>query len=283
MSKEGLHISGEVYQKLKEQYNYEGTDLRKAQVRMTEMLSFLNDICQKHNITYFIAFGTLLGAVRHGGFIPWDDDLDVYIDSKSLKKLREIINNGNYPYIVQDFTNDNGFVRYYNVLRDLKSEYIKDEFQHNQRHYRGVQIDLFPYDYGVIDLGVKFIGKTYGLNEKVFLGKNKLMTGLVFHLSRDILIPMLKMVSKLKGKKNLSLGYETGDVGYNYLTSDIFPLKVIEFEGLSVPCPNNPVAVLSTDYGPNYMDLPDEKERNQHKVLDIRFYEDSRDSKLNID
>lgn len=89
----------------------------------------MNDICKENNITYFIAFGTLLGAIRHGGFIPWDDNLYIYIyiyiNDKGLKKLRKIINNGNYPYVIQDYSSDKGFVRYYSVLRDTNSEYIK--------------------------------------------------------------------------------------------------------------------------------------------------------------
>jgi len=273
MSVERIYNTGETELELRNKYNYDGSDLRKAQVRMKEMLSFLDKICKENEITYFIAFGTLLGAVRHGGFIPWDNDLDVYIYGKDLKKLRRIVNQNNYPYVIQDYTSDKGFVRYYNVLRDLKSEYIKDEYQHNQRKYRGIQIDLFPYEYGVIDLGSRLVGKTFGLNERFFLGKNKFLTSVIFHITREGLIPLLKGVSKIKGGKKVALSYETGVPGHCYYSADIFPLKTIVFEGLTVPCPNHPEVVLSIDYGTNYMDLPDEKERQNHKVVHIEFYD----------
>ena len=265
--------TGETDIDLKKKYNYDGSLLRKAQLRMFEMLTFLDKICKENNIEYFISFGTLLGAVRHGGFIPWDDDLDVYINDKDLRRLRKIINGGNYPYVVQDHSIDKGFVRYYNVLRDLKSEYIKDEYTHNQRKYRGLQIDLFPYEYGVIELGGKFIEKTYCANEVLFLGKNRILSEFLFHLTRNVIIPFFKILSKLRGKKYVSLGYEEGEPGYRYLSRDVFPLKAIKFEGLTVPCPNHPRKILRVDYGKNFMDLPPVKTRNHHKVLNIRFIE----------
>lgn len=262
--------TGETEEELKLKYNYEGSSLREAQKRMLEMLIFLDKICKENNIDYFIAFGTLLGAVRHRGFIPWDDDLDVYIDYKSIKKLRKIINSSDCGYVIQDYSTDKGFVRYYNVIRDLDSEYIKPEFIHNQRKYRGLQIDLFPFEYGVIERLKSFVAKSMGFNEKYLLSKHKFLSGLIFKVTRNIFIPIFKKIGYTFGDKNsISLGYEGVSPGYKYKVNDIFPLKPIEFEGYSVLGPNNPIKVLIEDYGEGYMDLPGEEHRDNHKVSQI--------------
>src|SRR4028118_1460533 len=72
-------------------YNPEGSVLRRAQMRMVEILDGFDGICKKHNIDYWLVWGTLLGARRHGGFIPWDDDLDVAVLQSDYKKLLTIL------------------------------------------------------------------------------------------------------------------------------------------------------------------------------------------------
>ena len=64
--------------------NAEGTQLRKHQLKMLEMLKYVDKLCRKHDIPYYLSGGTLLGAVRHQGFIPWDDDLDIILMKKEV-------------------------------------------------------------------------------------------------------------------------------------------------------------------------------------------------------
>src|SRR5690554_697940 len=72
-------------------YNPEGSTLRKAQIRLLDILIEFDRICRKHGIDYFISGGTCLGAVRHGGFIPWDDDIDIDVWHADYQKLEEAL------------------------------------------------------------------------------------------------------------------------------------------------------------------------------------------------
>ena len=162
-----VYNTGETDESLKSEYNPEGSDLRRAQLRMLEMLVFLDRICKENNLEYILGDGTLLGAVRHGGYIPWDDDLDVYMPAGDINRLAKIVNSGDYDFVVQTHQSDKGFVRQCAVLRDLKSEYIKSEFVHNQRKYRGLQIDLFQYGFGVNGSLKHLIHKITWKNENI--------------------------------------------------------------------------------------------------------------------
>ena len=76
---------------LNEKYNPEGSQLRKAQLRMLELLVFIDEVCRKNDIPYWLDSGTLLGAMRHGGFIPWDDDADICILRSDAERLEKIM------------------------------------------------------------------------------------------------------------------------------------------------------------------------------------------------
>lgn len=79
-----MEISEELNDSLRAKYNPEGSELRKYQLRLLDTLVEFDRICREHGIKYWISCGTLLGARRHGGFIPWDDDIDVDITYSEL-------------------------------------------------------------------------------------------------------------------------------------------------------------------------------------------------------
>lgn len=84
-------ISKEKQNELRQRFNPEGSDLRRQQLRMMELLLAFDKICKKHNIRYWLIAGTLIGAARHHGFIPWDDDMDVQMLREDYERMLEIL------------------------------------------------------------------------------------------------------------------------------------------------------------------------------------------------
>ncbi|MCD8203323.1 MAG: LicD family protein, partial [Prevotella sp.] len=129
-----IYNTGETSEQLKAEYNPEGSILRKAQLRMLDMLIYFDEVCKKIGVDYRIDSGNVLGAVRHGGFIPWDDDMDVVVDLKDYKRLcNYMLEHPHSQYVLQCKKTDPEFYNFWNVLRDTKSEYIQDSRIHNIR------------------------------------------------------------------------------------------------------------------------------------------------------
>lgn len=107
-------------------FNPEGSVLRLHQMKMLRILEFVDRVCRKHGIRYWLSSGTLLGAVRHGGFIPWDDDLDIEMLYRDYKRLMEVL-----PFelpsnlVLQIMHTDSNYVAPYAKLRETDS-YISE-------------------------------------------------------------------------------------------------------------------------------------------------------------
>ena len=84
-------IDKKIQEQLREQYNPDGSQLRTIQLCLLDILIEFDRVCRKNGISYWIDSGTLIGAARHGGFIPWDDDLDVCILRKDRKRVAEAL------------------------------------------------------------------------------------------------------------------------------------------------------------------------------------------------
>lgn len=114
-----------------------------------DLLAEFQRVCEKYNIRYFASGGTLLGAVRHKGFIPWDDDLDIEIFREDYLKLCEIgPKEFKKPYVFQNEYSESGSLRGFSKLRNSQTTAIyPEEKQHCYDGYdKGIFIDIFPLD-----------------------------------------------------------------------------------------------------------------------------------------
>lgn len=257
-------------------YNKDGTVLRRAQLRMLEILTEVDKICEKHSIPYWLDFGTLLGAVRHDGFIPWDDDLDISCLNKDYKRLCRHLNQELPEHLkFQDWNNEKNLLMKMGKVRDTKSYFEEELYEEGALTYQGIYIDIFP-TVRIPSLSIrKKIDFLYGRAYRRLRGYNSskkeyLIACLIWPFAR-----VLELISKgltfFMGKDKMSNMYGSLVLYCEHSMKDIFPLKKIQFEGHEFYAPGNTDIHLKQIYG-DYMKIPAEDNRQIH-ASKIVFYE----------
>ena len=253
-------------------YNPEGSTLRRAQLRMLEILKVVDDICTKHGIQYTLDGGTLIGAVRHGGFIPWDDDIDINVTRDDLAKLRKILPRELPSHLVyQDYFTDPYYPTLIAKVRERDS-YMYEEPCTDRLKEKGIFIDIIPieevpnlawkakldYWYGHCLRGIHHYADT----------KDTILSWIVLPFAWG-LTALTRLTNKFRRIDQLAHVY--GFQAYGALQKkDYYPIKRMSFEGFQACVPNNPDAVLTALFG-DYMQLPPEDKRRVHSSK-IEFY-----------
>ena len=262
--------TGETSQELKEMYNPEGSLKRRVQLRLLDMLLYLDKVCKDNDIDYRIDGGTVLGALRHGGFIPWDDDIDVVIeDANDYNRLcRYLLNHPHPQYVLQNDKTDKGCIKYWSTLRDLKSEYVHLDLHEqaidSKMKYKGLQIDIFPYEAGVIP-SLYFRYAKLGRRERYYI-VNCYWKARTIHLIRIYVgNPILHLISRLFGNKNMFMHSYGEGFPCRFHRDVLLPHKPISFEGYVFPGPADPDKFCKILYN-DYMNLPPLDKRVSHLV-----------------
>lgn len=262
--------TGETSDELKQRYNPEGSNLREAQLRMFEILKYIAKICEENNLRYWLSSGTLLGAYRHKGFIPWDDDLDIEMPREDYLKLRRIfLKKNNKDYVLQDYSTDSNYYFSYAKVRDLHSFCEAQDNLENLWKYRGIWIDIFILEnYDVCWQKLAFYTYTYG-RRFICSSKNPLLKFLAksrFVINYYLIFPLLRPLALFFSsheQMNNTLGTEyplPRRIEY------IYPLKKMKFEGGVFYVPNNTEGILEEHFTFDYRHLPSEKMREGHKI-----------------
>lgn len=207
--------------------------LRKVQLVDTEVLRIVLQILKKNGIDCWLDYGTLLGAVRHKGFIPWDDDLDVAIKRCDYEKALIVLKNELKPYKIE-----------------IGSVTLGRIWIHIWK--AGVMLDIFPMDC----VAANSVSDCNELKAKVlsyrrYYSKHRNKPNDILMRNRDEIIG--------KADYNSPIWYHSveflGD-GTVFSDSTIFPLARLEFEGFEFFVPNSYQEYLRQLYGDNYMNLP---------------------------
>jgi lipopolysaccharide cholinephosphotransferase len=246
-------------------------DLRSVQLVQLAILKEFAVICKKHNLTYWLDAGTLLGAVRHGGFIPWDDDLDVGMPTHDYRKFLEIAEKELPSNLFLQTKKTNPKVPFfYAKLRDNNSLFVDHRMDMRLASHKGVYMDVFEYvpcpklSKSIIRFFYKTIGKPLAvLSERQYLSLKSVIQYFVFGISPVIFKPLWLIVTAFGKKEYLANKIEDNGYFVHFHSETVFPVKPIVFEGQEFPAPNNPDSYLKTIYG-DYMTLPPEKDRITH-------------------
>ena len=256
-------------------YNPEGSQLRKLQLRLLEMLKEFDVFCTKNNIQYTLEGGTALGAYRHKGFIPWDDDVDIAMDLMNYRKFCKLfMENPTENLRIQIHETDPLYLYGFAKIRDIHTVFHERgkaiEYKEN-----GCFIDVFPLETAFpILIGVYHIlhRPLFGLS-KYPLHRHKIVTVLAscyFYFCRGIAV-LFRAISKFLGSNSYSYGYGCNiyTFKWNY-RKEMFKDPVnLQFEDGFFPAPGKIKEYLSIHYGDNYMELPSEEHRISHHTLSI--------------
>lgn len=265
--------------------------LRKVQLRQLEVLKEVDRICKKNNIQYFLVGGTLLGAVRHGGFIPWDDDLDIGMERKEYDKFIEICSSQlDKKYFLQtQETDDNYWLPFAKIK--INNTIFEEKCTQQVEMHKGIYIDIFPYD-NIANLNMKNIGLISNIinllttsmgyrNKVVYIDKisTKIVIKLINILNKKTIIRIQTWIMKKDNHKQSKYITNFGS-NYGYKKQTVkkeiyFPLKYIRFEDNEYPIPNNYEILLSRIYG-DYKKLPPLEKRNSgHHIIHVDLGKDT--------
>ena len=256
------------------------TILYQMQEKQLEMLHELDRVCKKNNLKYALSSGTCLGAVRHGGFIPWDDDIDVYMSWSDAEKLVECQSDFDEKYFVQNYKTDPQFPSTHYRLCDSSTSCFLEEMRGLDINH-GIFIDIYIY-YPYPDNKVKaqkiildsFIYRVLvaGDGPQNHGKVAKLLGGFVSNFykgaKRNRKIQKIEHEYKHNGGKKHVATYFGRDI--TLTRSIIYPVEwfdnpcYLKFEDMEMPCPGNPQKYCEFQYGKTYMELPPEDERQPH-------------------
>lgn len=231
------------------------------QIQLLEFLKKFDAFCQEQHLEYCLFWGTLIGCIREGGFIPWDDDVDVAMDRDNFEKLKRLAREGKLP--PQFEFEDSLFLK---GCRIPKVRY-KGVAIHDRNGGTGIFIDIFPFDrFTAIDVQILKIAAT-GLHVRDYRRKisNKLVRSVYTPLS---IIPYLLfvLVRSVYSHRELKNGKYIGNSPvtnseYFFNVSDFYPFSRKQFEDSAFPVPKGFDAILKEVYG-NYLIPVDYK--NKH-------------------
>lgn len=266
------------------------SNLRKLQLMELDILKQVTELCNQHGLRYYLLGGTFLGAVRHQGFIPWDDDIDIGMPRADFEKFCRLAEEQlSAPLGFVSYKNNKEHIYFHPRVYNFNSRVIdRSGVEEKETH---AWIDVFPLDgmpgnsivrklhgFRLLFLRLLFMYSQFdkivnvNLKNRVWYEKALISVGKVFKF--DKILDTHKIMAKID-RTMQKYDYETSSYVGNFMGAykmkEVFPKQYYEetaeyiFEGLMCPAPKNYDAVLSQMYG-DYMTPPEKSVQNKHST-----------------
>lgn len=250
---------------------------KKVWAVILDLIVEFDRICKKHNIRYFLDGGSLLGAIRHNGFIPWDDDIDVTMPREDYERFITLSGEFKHPYFMQTPYTDPEYFYSFAKIRNSNTTALNRMFCYQEFNH-GIWISIFPLDCFPLDKGEDLYLKIRQLtseNSTYMRMKNPFLSETdkkrVENYSGRDPLNTFEEIQKLACQYNNT---ETDYWGTIILTIVKYSRKTLlrksfdrvlyhSFENIQLPIPVGYDNVLKTEYG-NYMELPPADAREGH-------------------
>ena len=272
------------------------------QRHLVKIYKEIESVCVKHNLSVMLAYGSVLGAIRHGGFIPWDDDIDLFMPRKDYELFihRYSVELPENLRVYAPNMNKKSISRFAKVV-DVRTKFIEAEADDLNDPSQGVFVDIFPLESMKItpivnrirkwmSLMLLYIGSSVRQYELNYKSYKKLMASSkparINYWLREIFGFCFSFWNYCKWyniidrfcRNDEATGYVADLIGvykWQPIPSEVFlPPKKGTFEHISVYLPNDPVRHLELTYA-NWQDLPPEDERYQHYIRYLKLNKDS--------
>lgn len=245
-------------------YNPEGSLLRQDQKELLRMLGILETICKEHKIQWWLSSGTLLGAARHQGFIPWDDDMDIVLLKKDYKRLEKILcDMDSDEFVFHCMKTDTDYINWFGKFRKKEGCIQSSSKRYDYYKWKGIGFDIFAIE-RTNYFSAKIASFSYSMMQRFTINiNNKLMRKMLIrtieYLHSFIIFPILRIIGQINPNEEFHYVLGTGWPKHTFYMKYTFPLTTTDFEGEKKPVPKDMDSYLANVYG-DWRKIPSEED-----------------------
>lgn len=263
-------------------------DLRELQLEQITVLDELKRVCVKHGLKFYLAYGSCLGALRHHGFIPWDDDIDVLMPVKDYDKLMKLSGEFKDNFFLQNYETDPEFKLAISRVRKRGTACVEEK-DLDEKCHQGIFVDIYPqYAYPDNKLSRLKIIISSIIYRILLLNSAPKNHGKAVKLAGNLMLRLFSIGGRENNirrmRKNLRKYRNTKYVAdlygmdltltrvIKYRSGWFAKPKWVEFEGRKMPVPTHALKFLKERYGDDCMEMPPlEKQHSYHKYAYVSF------------